>query len=136
MTKESEFRLRSLISNIGICLVFDACDLVLNDFLSSIPILKSFSLLTSPHSTSISSVSQVLIKVLFNQIHSSIHIHVKDPFLYENLKGILLVITGFDHPLEKIRAFESKFTERLRAMNPQGIVLIKNLYHLGNGPLG
>ena len=130
------FRLRFRISNIGIYLVFDVCDLVLNDFLPSIPVFKSFNLLTSRCLAPIPAVSQVLIKVLFNQIHSSIHIHVKDPFLYENLKGILLVITGFDHPLENIRAFESKFTERLRAMNPQGIVLIKNLYHLGNGPLG
>ena len=75
-----------------------------------------------------------LIKSLFNDVQPSVFILQNNAFFHKNLEGVLLVIAWSRHPLEKIWPLESKFMQRLGTINPQGIVLMKNLYYPENSP--
>ena len=47
----------------------------------------------------------------------------------------MLVITWFRHPLEKIRALQSKLVSRLGAFYPESLVPVKNIDDLEDRPL-
>jgi len=80
--------------------------------------------------------SQVLIKSLFEHVQPSILIPNNNTSFYENLEGILLVITWSRHPLEKVWTLKPKLMQGLGAINPQSVVLKEDLYYFGNSPPG
>jgi hypothetical protein len=80
--------------------------------------------------------SQILIKPFFGHVQPSMPILKNNTSFYENLEGILLIITWSHHPLEKIWTPKSKLMQGLGAINPQSVVSVEDLYYFGNSPPG